>query len=105
MTTCGTIIPVLVIESFNLTGVRRSFVFPGGRLIVVVVVVVVVVCTVSVAVVPMLGCLETLFHFVIQLANVCGYLLHASMIGLQESGKSDDILFHLHRLVGRSGER
>jgi hypothetical protein len=53
-TTGGTVIIVLVVEFPNLTGVARGFVFPGGRRIVAV-------GTVPVAVVPVLGGLETLF--------------------------------------------
>ena len=98
-TTGGTIIPIFIIELPNLTGIHRSFVFPGGRHVVV------VVGTVPIAMVPVLKGLETLFHLVVQLTDMCSDLLHTSIVGLHESGKSDDILFHLRRLVGRSGKR
>ena len=62
-TTGGTIIIVLIIEFPNLTGIHRGFMFPGGRRVVVV-------GTIPVAMVPVLGGLETLFELVVQLTDM-----------------------------------
>ena len=58
-TTGGTPVPILVVESLDLTGIHRCFMFPGRNHIVV------VVGTVLFTILPILGGLETLFDCVI----------------------------------------